>query len=104
MNILTWNCRGLNASSKRHRLRDIIVANHIDIVTIQETKKENFTTRQLKSISSQLDIWFWLPSSGRSGGILLEGIVIRLQFLLILYIGFVSTLPLSVNKITLIGK
>lgn len=73
MNILSWNCRGINYSSKRQRLRDIIVDNQIDIVAIQETKKENFTTRQLKTISNHLDLWLWLPSVGRSGAILFGG-------------------------------
>lgn len=44
--------------------------NKIDIVTIQETKKETFTNRYLRSLSSHIDIWHWLPSIGRSGRIL----------------------------------
>lgn len=70
MKLLNWNSRGLNSSTKRHRLRDMIIDNHIDLIAIQETKKESFTKRCLSSISSNFDVWFWVPSSGRSGGIL----------------------------------
>lgn len=71
MNILNWNCRGLNSTRTRHILRDLISDNKIDIVAIQETKKDDFSHRCLKGISSRIDIWQWLPSIGRSGGILL---------------------------------
>lgn len=71
MKVLNWNIRGLNAPKKRRALRDIISSNKIDVIAIQETKKETFTHRILKSISSKFDNWFSLPSRGRSGGILI---------------------------------
>lgn len=40
---------------------------------IQETKKESFSRRTLNSISNSLDLWHWLPSKGKSGGILFGG-------------------------------
>ena len=70
MNFLNWNARGINSSKKRQILHDMIVDNKIDILAIQETKKENFTTRILDFISTKFDIWQWVPSIGRSGGIL----------------------------------
>lgn len=70
MKLLNWNSRGLNSSTKRHRLRDIIIDNHIDLIAIQEIKKESFTKRYLASISSNFDVWFWVSSSGRSRAIL----------------------------------
>lgn len=70
MNILSWNIRGLNACRKRSILADLIKQHSVDILAIQETKKEDFTKRFLKSISPRFDSWFWLPSIGRSGGIL----------------------------------
>lgn len=39
-------------------------------MAIKETKKEDFSTRCLNSISTRIDVWHWLPSIGRSGEIL----------------------------------
>lgn len=66
MNILNWNVRGLNSSRSRQLLRDLLIDNRIDVVAIQETKKESFTNRCLKGLSTRLDNWVWLPSVGRS--------------------------------------
>lgn len=73
LNILNWNIRGINSSRKRQILKDHLSQHKIDIVLIQETKKENFSNRILKTISSKLDLWHWLPARGRSGGILFGG-------------------------------
>ena len=70
MRVLNWNARGLNAPKKRRILRDLILDNSIDLIAIQETKKENFSLRILKSISHRFDTWLWVESHGRSGGIL----------------------------------
>ena len=70
MNILNWNIRGINACRTRSILSDLIKQHSVDVVAIQETKRENFTKRFLNSISTKIDTWFWLPSVGRSGGIL----------------------------------
>lgn len=70
MNFLNWNARGINSYNKRQILHDIIVDNNIDMIAIQETKKEDFSTRTLRTISTKFDIWHWVPSIGRSGGIL----------------------------------
>lgn len=70
MNFLNWNARGINSSKKRQILHDIIVDHKIDIIAIQETKRATFNNRILRSISTTLDVWFWVPSKGRSGGIL----------------------------------
>lgn len=71
MNILNWNIRGMNQAKKRRALNSIILQHHIDIITIQETKKEDFTNRSLKQISSIFYTWIWLPSNGTAGGILM---------------------------------
>lgn len=70
MKVLNWNARGLNAPKKRRILRDMILEHKIDIIVIQETKKDTFSHRILKSISSRFDTWIWLGAHGRSGGIL----------------------------------
>lgn len=51
----------------------MILEYKIDLIAIQETKKESFTTRLLNSISNTLDIWLWVPSMERSKGILFGG-------------------------------
>lgn len=73
MNILTWNIRGMNAPRKRHILHDMILHNNIDMVAIQETKKEEFSLRMLNSLSHKLDIWIYAPAIGTAGGILFGG-------------------------------
>lgn len=70
MKVLNWNARGLHAHNKRRILRDMITTHKIDIIAIQETKKESFTHRILKSISTKFDKWVWVEAHGRSGGIL----------------------------------
>lgn len=73
MNILNWNIRGMNSPRKRLALKDYLQKYQVDIVAIQETKKEEFTNRFLRSLSPRLDLWIHLPSSGASGGILFGG-------------------------------
>lgn len=70
MNVLNWNIRGLNAYRKKKILIDVLRDNKIDIVAIQETKKDTFSNRFLRSYSSHIDLWHWIPSIGRSGGVL----------------------------------
>lgn len=70
MNFLNWNVRGINSTRKRQILADIVKEQHIDILALQETKKETFTDRILRTISRDIDEWKWLPSQGTSGGIL----------------------------------
>jgi len=38
MNIISWNIRGLNGRSKQKMLREMILAETLDIVLLQETK------------------------------------------------------------------
>lgn len=70
MKILNWNICGMNALRKRQALTDYIAKYQIDIVAIQETKKESFSNRILRSLSHNIDNWIFVPSVGRSGGIL----------------------------------
>lgn len=55
MNILNWNVRGIDAPRKRQILEDLISKHHIDLIAIQETKKENFNHRIMRSISIKFD-------------------------------------------------
>src|ERR1035438_663850 len=67
---LNWNARGLGSSVKRRYLSDIIRDNKIDIVCLQETKKEVFHERTLRSLSTSISQWVYKPSNGASGGLL----------------------------------
>ena len=69
--LLNWNIRGLGTSVKRRFLSDILKDNSIDIVGIQETKKEQFKSRTLHALSFYINQWIVKPSVGASGGILL---------------------------------
>jgi mRNA deadenylase 3'-5' endonuclease subunit Ccr4 len=83
MNILNWNVRGLGKSKRRRLVKDMLLFYNIDIVSLQETKKEEFKNKTLKNLSSHITKWLVLPSQGRSGGILLginEGIIDLLDY------------------------
>jgi exonuclease III len=71
MNILNCNVRGLGKSKRRRLVKDILSTHNIDIISLQETKKEEFKNRTLKNLSINITKWLVLPSQGRSGGILL---------------------------------
>lgn len=43
---------------------------HINLISLQETKKESISNRMLNNLGSHLFAWFVLPSIGNSGGIL----------------------------------
>jgi exonuclease III len=71
VNVLCWNCRGLGRAKRRRLLKEYIVDNKIDILGIQETKLESLPDRTLNFVSSSLTAWFFKPSVGNSGGIMI---------------------------------
>ena len=72
MRILIWNVRGLGKLARRRQVRDYIFQEKVDIVGLQETVKEDFSTGLLQEISGGLTFsWSWLPARGKFGGILL---------------------------------
>ena len=67
-----WNVRGLGKSARRRQIREYILRERIDIVGLQETVKQEFSSQLLQEICGGLTFfWQWLPAKGRSGGILL---------------------------------
>jgi exonuclease III len=70
MNVLSWNVRGLGKPKRRRLVTEILYTHHIDIVSIQETKKSEFKKRTLRNLSSILIKWIILPADGNSRGIL----------------------------------
>jgi nitrate reductase NapE component len=71
MNILSWNIRGLGKPKRRRLIRDILYEHLIDLMSLQETKKEKYKDRMLRNLSLTINNWIFLPSVGNSGGILL---------------------------------
>lgn len=71
VNILSWNIRGLGSSIKKRALKEILYHNQIDIVGIQETKLESFSSRTLNALSNTVTHWTTKSSNGASGGLLL---------------------------------
>lgn len=55
----------------RSILHDVIRDNHIDIIAIQETKKQEFSTRMVSAINHSFDVWLVQPAIGSFGGILI---------------------------------
>lgn len=71
MKILSWNIRGLGQPIKSSRLGEIIRDYGIDLVGLQETKKEDFEAVVLNKIDKNGDFnWEWVPSKGSAGGIM----------------------------------
>jgi hypothetical protein len=55
---------------KRSILHDLIQFHNINLVAIQEIKKQNFSNRSLKALAYKFDTWIQLPVVGLSCGIL----------------------------------
>ena len=68
---LIWNSRGIGEKKKRDFIKEQIGKNNLDFVGIQETMKTDFNKLDLSDLSaSEKFEWDFLPSKGRSGGIL----------------------------------
>ena len=72
MKILSWNVRGLGRREKRSVIKDLLCHEKPDIVILQETKRELIDKRLISSIwGVRYKEWSFLPSVGRSGGIII---------------------------------
>ena len=68
---LIWNSRGIGEKKKRDFIKEQIGQNNLDFVGIQETMKTDFNKLDLSDLSaSEKFEWDFLPSKGKSGGIL----------------------------------
>jgi hypothetical protein len=69
---LIWNPRGLNRPDKLPRVHELIRDSCPDFISFSESKKEEFTSSQLKDIDIyEAYVWNWLPAVGIAGGILM---------------------------------
>jgi hypothetical protein len=72
MRFLIYNIRGFGAPGRRSQLRDYIKQHRVDIIGLQETIKQEFSTLELRRLELGGQFaWNWLPASGHSGGMLL---------------------------------
>ncbi|OVA00023.1 hypothetical protein BVC80_8593g15 [Macleaya cordata] len=72
INIISWNVRGMCNSDRRGEMRRAARGWKPNILILQETKIKNWTDRMVNQIGDFGDFgWFFLPSRGRSGGILM---------------------------------
>ena len=70
LRIISWNCRGINNSITRRKLRSIIRDTHANFICLQETKCDNWNTLQQDSIwDSKMHEWITVDSVGLSGGL-----------------------------------
>jgi hypothetical protein len=70
-NILCWNIRGLNASSKWDVVRNKLEESACSIVCLQETKRDHFDMAFIKKLAPRrFDCFDFVPSIGASGGLL----------------------------------
>ena len=68
---LIWNCRGIKRKGVSSFLRDLILEHKFHFISIQETMQEDIEDSLIRLIDpNQSYLWKWIPSRGRSGGIL----------------------------------
>lgn len=70
MKIISWNVKGLGGVEKCRKVKECVEKHKLDIVGLQETKKEVLTSRLLGSVvGKDLFEWCGLPANGTVGGI-----------------------------------
>ena len=63
MKILTWNIRGSGSSCKRRAIKKVICKNNLDLVVLQEVKRETIDRAFIASVwRSRFKEWVVLPS------------------------------------------
>uniref|UniRef100_A0A452YB53 Endonuclease/exonuclease/phosphatase domain-containing protein n=1 Tax=Aegilops tauschii subsp. strangulata TaxID=200361 RepID=A0A452YB53_AEGTS len=68
---LIWNCRGVGKKGMATCLSDLISDHSLDFLGLQETMKKNFSPKCLRKIDPfSIFEWVWIPSCGKSGGII----------------------------------
>jgi len=68
---LIWNCRGIKKIGVSSFLRNLILEHKFHFIGIQETLQQDIGDHILRQIDPhQSYLWKWIPSYGRSGGIL----------------------------------
>lgn len=72
MKVISWNIRGLGHWKKRVAIKEFLQKAGPDIVLLQETKLQEVNLVDVRSIGkSRSKDWVFLPSCGKSRGILI---------------------------------
>jgi len=50
MKMLFWNIRGMGKQARVRHLKDLVAQEQIDIIGIQETIKQSFSTQELENL------------------------------------------------------
>ena len=68
---LIWNCRGIKKKGVSFFLKNLISEHNFHFISLQETMVEDIDEKTLKGFDPNSNyLWKWLPSRGKSGGIL----------------------------------
>jgi len=68
---LFWNCRGVSKKGMSSMVKDLLSENEVDFVGLQETMRKNYSNKFFKKIDyGKKFACHWIPSNGKSGGIL----------------------------------
>ncbi|KAK8681047.1 hypothetical protein V6N13_053454 [Hibiscus sabdariffa] len=71
MRVLCWNVRGLGVKSKQSMIRKTTSRNKVEMVFLQETKKEEILELEVGRLWYDDNFCFvTAPSSGKSGGLI----------------------------------
>lgn len=71
MNGIFWNCRGAGKRGMTTCFSDLIKDHSLDFIGLQETMKKKVSPKFIRKIDPfDRFNWNWLPSIGKSGGIL----------------------------------
>lgn len=72
MKIISWNIRGLGDRTKRRSIKELISKEKPDVVILQEVKRESICALMISAIwGVRYKDWAFLPSIGKSEGILI---------------------------------
>jgi exonuclease III len=70
--ILNWNIRGINSEKKWNALANKIDECGCDIISLQETKRENFDNKYLRNFCpKKFNMFVFVPSVGASGRLII---------------------------------
>jgi exonuclease III len=68
---LIWNCRGVAKKGMATKVKDLCIEYKTDFIGLQETMRKKYSDKFFRLIDPhQQFAWHWLPSKGKSGGIL----------------------------------
>ena len=71
LKIVSWNVRGVNDSSKRNIIKDLLRSKRLDLFCLQETKMCSMSFGTVRSLGSGIFLdWEALNARGSAGGVL----------------------------------